>query len=532
MNPGRVKSLFEAMGIDVEAHAAANGDASVQAMYERIAASGRTEDQVVGSLFRAYPDQADDFVKALFSNRGITEIGTADETEEQRLDRIAQEIASGNRSVDDVRQSIQGIADRARAGGGGAPDPADPVVSGGVIRPTGPKHGIGILQGGTLTEVTRPGQEPLLIYRYQFPPGSGSFLYVQFDDDDQATQILGENFRNEPRYGFTRISSQAFENGNYENIGNASEFAGMTGGFTNYIDDVLREAASQAGISDPTILGQMMADPDMQRILVTGSLAGWSQERINAEKRRTTFWTDVLYPGIERFYGQTDQPERAWGEYASNVEASLTALGIQRDADGSFRSSIGELLDGGVAAQTFVGMTPTFVRARENSEYFQHLNAWTQRTLGKTIEFGDWFGVMAGEADPDVMLAAERATLSYIADQGGTRLSAGEIERLSTSTDLSDGEAMRIFAEFDESLTALSGRPIQKYGLNRDDLFSLKTGMKPMSGRPLEEIRRKALQAATEEGLMDDKKAALYVGFTEQGTVSRPGLQSARPMGA
>jgi hypothetical protein len=398
--------------------------------------------------------------------------------------------------------------------------------------PVGAAAGIpGVLGGGRVIQVERAGADDLYVMVYEWPAGSGKFISWQFDSREQVDQALGSGWASDPKYGYER-RADSWYNTNVNNVGSATEITGMSGTFSIYMDDLVREAALDAGITDPTMHGRMVSDKQMQDILVRGSLEGWSEERIMAEKRKTDFWTKTLYPGIEKLYGMTDNPEEAWAAYHRSVESSLISLGHERDPDGSYRGAVGRMLDAGVEPQTFVQMTPVYLRAEQNPDYFNLLNQWTQQTLGKTLEFGDWFDALAGQAEPDVMLAAERATLEWLAQRGGTKLTAEQVQRLSNQTDLSEGQAQAMFAEFDEALTSLAGQALGKYGLSRDDIFALKTGVTPLSGRSLEDVRVKAIQASREMGLMDDEKAGFYMGFTAQGTPERPGLQATRPMGA
>lgn len=454
---------------------------------------------------------------------------------DEQVGRITQElITRSGRTFGEIDNLLGGPGDILQGEGSstGTGGSSSGGGTSGVPQPVRTSSSVpGVLRGGTLVKVNRKDQEPIWAMVYEYPKGSGSFITWQFEDRAAMEATLGTAWRENSNLDFTTRSESWWTN-NANVVGDAAEIAGMTGTFNAYIEDVVRDAALQAGAKDPTILGKMINDPDMQRILVTGSLSGWSPEQIRAEQRKTTFWKKELYPGIEKLYGITDNPEAAWAEYQRSVESAMISLGTPRDADGSYRWATGKLLEKGVEAQTFNSMVGTFIRAKESPEYFAALQQWGQATLGKEIKFGDWFNILRGEAEADLMMMAERATLQYLANQAGTSVTADQIRRLSGGTDLSEGQAAQAFAEYDQALTALSGRAIGKYGLSRDDIFSLKTGLAPTSGRNLEEIRVKALQAATEEGLMDDEKAKFYTGFTPEGSVVRPGLAAARPEGA
>lgn len=380
----------------------------------------------------------------------------------------------------------------------------------------------GVLTGGHLVRIDRAGEEDYYMQVYEYPPGSGQYMAWQYDNLAQVQQTIGPN----PPFS---VQSDAFLQ-KVNVVGAASEIAGQTGTFINMVNTALEEGLRDSGISDPTIIGQMLNNPEMQVIFANAFMGEWTPEQIRAEQRKTSYWTDVLYPGIDNFYGQTQNPEQAWAEYAQSVEGALTSLGYVRDADGTFKSKVGTMLDLKIADQTFLGMTPTFLRAKQSPEYFASLSKWTQATLGKPLEFDDWFDLLAGEAEPDIMQVAERATLQFLADTAGTRLTDEGIMRLSAQTDMSEAQARAAFAEYDAALTALGSRGISKYSLSRDDLFALKTGIAPLSQRSLEEIRTKSLQAMREEGLLDDEKIDLFIGYSQtRGNPNRPGLNMLAP---
>jgi len=275
---------------------------------------------------------------------------------------------------------------------------------------------------------------------------------------------------------------------------------------------------------------QMLNDQDIQNILAMATFGGWTPEQITAAKRDTHFWKDVLYPGIEKFYGRTANPEAAWANYSSSVESSLIELGYQRDDDGSFKSTIGELLDGNVEAQTFKDMVPTFIKASQQPEFFNALDQWSNTMLGVDLEFGEWFDLLDGNATPELQEVAQAATLTYQAQTRGTTISNDQISRIVAQTDMNEQQVQSLLGEFDSALTALGERGLGRYDLSRDEILALSAGISPESGRSLEQIRQKAGQAMREEGLLDDQKISFFVGYdSAKGTPIRPGLNPLAP---
>src|SRR5690606_6321106 len=194
--------------------------------------------------------------------------------------------------------------------------------------------------------------------------------------------------------------------------------------------EVMHDAAMQAGLRDPSIIGRIANDPEMQRIMAQATIGNWTPEQIVAEQRNTNFWKNELYPGIEHFYGKTSQPEQAWANYVGNVTPALRQLCYEPDANGTFNEQIKTMLDSGIDDQTFLSQAPVFARAQQNLQFAQVLNEWAQRDLGREIGFNDWFDLLAGESIPELEQLAERASLAYMAQEASANITqAQEIGR-------------------------------------------------------------------------------------------------------
>jgi hypothetical protein len=259
------------------------------------------------------------------------------------------------------------------------------------------------------------------------------------------------------------------------------------------------------------------------------ALGGWTQEQLTAELRDTHLWKRVLYPGIAQLYGQTAEPEQAWLNYQRNVESSLESLGYAKDADGTYRQTIGKMLRKGISDSMFVDAVPVFVRAAESTNYFDALNQWTQTELGKTITFGDWFDVLSGEAAPDIARTFELAQLQFVSNQTGVGAGADMLRKIAQDTSLTEQQAFSVFNETERNLLALGDEALGRYGLTRDELLSAASGIPSVSGRSTESIRQLAQKAAVEAGLADDVSTQLFVGYTNRGTPERPGLKALSP---
>src|SRR3990167_558053 len=392
--------------------------------------------------------------------------------------------------------------------------------------------------GGTATTDADPGTLPGVLaggqtirvedrwYQvYEFPPGSGQYVSYQYSGMEQMEAILGRG----PAYSWwnptdfnNKVLAQA----------QAEEVVGLQGSWQGFTNEIMQDAAAQAGIRDPSLVGRIASDPEMQRIMAQSIVGDWTPAQILAEQRKTAFWNDVLYPGIARFYGKTAQPEKAWLDYTTNVESGLIALGYQRDADGTYNTQIKRILDQGLDDQIFLSQVPIFQQAQQNVRYANVLSRWTQRALGKTLDLGDFFGLPAGESLPELQAVAEKATIAYQAQQAKAGISDAQIIRLAAETDMSEQQAAALFGEFNRAILALGEPGLKRGGLTRDEVLSAAAGIDPMSGRSIEEVRLLAAKLAQENDLFDEEKIQFYTGYDTSGRPVRPGLAGLAPEGA
>ncbi len=350
-----------------------------------------------------------------------------------------------------------------------------------------------------------------------------------FDSEEAMKAALGENAA--ATFGLTVLTQdQIDDDDTMWVLGDAAGHAGQEQSYAAYWDDVKTEAALEAGIRNPGMLGRYLADPDIQRIIAEGEAGGWSEERIMAEIRNTEFYLEVLYPGIESILeAGLPNPEAQYNQYMQTVDGSLEALGYERDADGTFRTQIGLMLEQGIKADKFVGLAPTFIKAQNNTEFGAMLNAWTQKDLGVTLDFENWFDVMEGNTTPEINEVVQKAQIAYRAQQGKLGLSDDVINRIAAATDLNEVQINAAFTGTEQALFALGDRGLAITGLTIDDLISAPLDIAGASGLSPQEVRAMTRKVATELGVRDDPKATLFQSFSKRGTPVTPGQQALRP---
>ena len=350
------------------------------------------------------------------------------------------------------------------------------------------------------------------------------FISYQFNDFAQVDATFGKQ----------PTLSKRSENWFNQNIiaeAAAEEIIGLGGTFQGLADEIMRDAATAAGITDPSLIGLIASNPEMQDIMAKAIIGDWTQTQITAAQRNTTFWKETLYPGIEQFYGKTTNPEKAWSEYTASVSGALRQLGYELDADGTFNSRIKEMLDAGIDAQTFLGQVPTFLLATQNSEFAAILNEWTLRDLGVEVGFQDWFDLLEGNSTTEIEQVAENARTAWIAQNQGVELSNAEIAAFAERTQLTEAQAAAAFLEVNQAMLALGPKGLARGGLTRDDVLAAAGGFAPEFGS-IEEVRLKVAKLARESDLFDEEKINFFVGFDPLGRPNRPGLQTLAPEGA
>lgn len=439
--------------------------------------------------------------------------------------------AGGNRGFNELSQDIQNYRPTsALATGtpGGAPPTRTDTSPGGTALKgnTGGSATPGVMKGGKLMRVTRPNAPDTYVMAYDW---NGTTVYWTFEGQDQVKAALGDNW-------LTQISGTVTHASLTSGVdaGDASEIIGNKVHFNTFVNEAQVEAAQAAGLNDPTMLSKLVNDPAYQRLLaeIAVDIDDWTPERIMSEVRNLPVYQNEIFPGITNFFGY-DDPEQQWYAYQSNVEDALESLGVKRDPDGSYRKTIGQMLNNKVSDSLFMQMTPTFIKAQNNIQYAATLDKWFQKELGRSIDFNSWYDVLSGTADADALDVANKATLQHTSTQalGGDALTDAEVERVAGSTTLSEEQARMAMSEFGQTLQSMEG-VMGKYGVTRDELISLATGIESPTGRSLQETRRLAQQAAMEAGMQDDEKLKYYLGFSPLGRPERPGLQDLAPEGA
>ncbi|KKM39542.1 hypothetical protein LCGC14_1564330 [marine sediment metagenome] len=260
---------------------------------------------------------------------------TGSELEDQIRDDIARVIITKQVIMDFYGVSADEAEQVILGGNEGGINFSDlGAITGGGISSGGLR---GVRDGGDLVKVERADGTSYFALRYNV---QGIEHLYSFDSSAAAEKAIGG------LEGATVLSEDTVNDGDTWLLGDAAAMVGQEGSYQVYFDGIMTEAALEAGIQNPGMLGLFAADQDIMRIMAEAEAGDWGDVRIEAAVRTTEFYLETLYPGIDNILKQgIGNPEAAWKNFNNSVEDMLTALGYTRDADGSFRSKIEEMLD-------------------------------------------------------------------------------------------------------------------------------------------------------------------------------------------
>jgi len=486
-----------------------------------------------------------------------------DELGEITAERIAgwvAEIDAGNaRSADDIRDDIfkyvvgrdaimdvlgvdAATADALILGGndGGqnfsdleVDEDGNIVTSKEKVTPEGGEGFPGLMAGGTIHLVDNGDQPDYYIVAYEWPPGSGHSFFYTFDSKEALEAFTGPDFGGIQQGG--DIVEKALSDPKlFTNGGDSNEIADIDGSFNSYMDDIVTKTLTLAGINDPTRLGAALKDPSIQLLIaqaVEGDIDTDSPQFL-AMLRDNDYYKNVVYPGIENFYGMTDNPEAAYAMYKQNVETTFKAMGIEKDADGSYDSTLARMLDAGISDTEFTKFAPTYLRATNNQGYMDSLNKWLAAAGVPILEnFDDLFDVLAGTAPPDVAQVVELANASYVASNAGFSVGDAMIQEIADRTDLTEAELAQAFSTSDRDLLALGPAGLRTLGITQEDVISTAAGY-TRGTRSIEEMKSQIAKAKKEQGIQDDPTATIFTDFNREGAPVKKGLQSTISEGA
>ena len=479
-------------------------------------------------------DRVNGWIQEMVSGTGVggREGLTGSALEDQLRDDIAKHVITKEvfmEFYDLSAEEAEGVILGGNEGGTNFGDLGVGIAAGGSGGPfgTGSSGGSGsFITGGTIVKIDRgPGQEPL--WGVQFTtPGGMNHVYT-FADEASLNASMGDNAA--VAQGFITIQEGALNEGDTWVMGDAALWAGQSGSYGEFWNDLVDDVALSSGVQDPGRLGDYVNDPEIAQLMAEAHQAGWAEVELQAQIRKTKYYLEVLYPGIQNILDKGDEinPEAAWKEYSQSVEATLRGLGYEPDENGSYRNEIGKMLDLNITTEDFLAIAPMYKRAQDNPELFAALDFWMEQEHGRPVDFDDLFDAIAGLDSGELSDVIEKATIQFHANQRSTILSPEQITRLATLSDLSEDQISQSFSGVEETLLALGVKGLRTSGLTEAALVDAAFDINQDSSA--NETRRLARKAILERGLSDDRKAQFFGSFDSSGKPFRPGLTGAAP---
>jgi len=460
-------------------------------------------------------EKVDQYVQSQFDTRNI-DPATSGETAIDRINRISDELQAGDRRFSELGTTLDKFGTATTDVG------ADTVQPQAQTDTTS-----GVMPGGVIHKVDNPGQDDYYIITYEYPPGSGNQFFYRFDSLATLEESVGPNLGGgSVEVGPTVPESQLSD---WVDAGDSNEISGVTGSFDEYMNDIVRGVAERAGIGDPSRVSDALRDPEMQTVMAKIAAGKLNAAQSKALIRKTDYYKNVAYPGIENFYAGSDNPEQAYDTYLRNIANTSKKLGIPPGPDGTYRDTAGKMLDAKVSDVAYASFQPIFQRAQANAGYADALNKWTEKYAGKTINnFEDWFDVLAGTAPAEINQIAEAAGLQYLADNAGFDITDTQLRTIADTVNLTEAQASQVFSNTARSLLSLGERGLRRGDLTAQDVLNAEAGF----GDNIDKIKLKVQKLATEEGLVDDPSAKYFTDYNAKGSPIKSGLRSGLQEGA
>ena len=435
------------------------------------------------------------------------------------MTRELQELQRQHLGVElDVRDPARPVQGGDRRGGGGGPDgrgrrdgrgdgpgyegvdgpPAQTLsedrTSGDVGTPDG------ALGGYQVVRISGDGAEDSYGLLYDWPSIGGGvsdrkFLY-RFDSYQQAVQTLGEDFD----YWSTISEGEIIESfqegdGLYINAGSATEVIGQGGSWKQLVNNMLAQGLQGIGATDPTILGGLYQQSEVMDLIAQYVVGDLTPQWLVGEIRKTDYYTQVVYPGIDEFYGRSANPEQEWNTYYGNIEDVLRAYGFQPDPKRGFRDMVGELLGQGVDDSEVIGFQETWFRTRDAAPYLPILNEWLAEDGLPGLTLDTLFDTFAQTMPDELRSIAEKANIQYAVEQQGFSLSRTQISEFASRAALDAQGYERVANQVGSQLAALGPAGLDQTGYGVDHLLSAAAGLEH-GGVGAGDVRRRVQSVA------------------------------------
>lgn len=497
--------------------------------------SGRTYEELRSDIFKyvVTPDRVREYARAAFTERGLN-IATGDETEEERLDRITEELMSGSRTFLDLNTTLDKFGRREGEG-----DPADlnpdddvDVTRDAPEEEDRAERGVGGGSDELTTILTSKSME------WFFDPNSGKW-YVSYKLPNserraffeatgaQLDAIFGEGVR-PANYQVTTLAELAQRDG-YVFSGDIAEVQG-TGSFEAEVERVIALALDEGRLPEWASESGAVMD-----ILYIAQAEGKSDEWI-IEQISTLPEFKERFPHIEALQNlglTVTEAVTGFLEFEHGLKQLVLRDG--GDPNSVTPDEVGAALAKGHSLEDAQFVFRIFDTMEKNQGALEAFNQVLAARGAEPLDEDGWFDFLAGNAPKELYDIWEESSLLRAAEDAGLNIDVNAAIDLARRT-----EGLTSYEGALEGLSVAARNLLQfrteialdRYGLNEQDLIDLSLNLAPSSGTSQAEIARN-IERAVGAAKAQTQRARVnpFKRFTDEGTPQAASLSKLRQEG-
>lgn len=472
-------------------------------------------------------DKVQAWVKDAFESRGMT-VETADEAEADRLQRIAQQLATGERTFDELGKTLDSLK-----------SPGDNNTSDGVDVTEGPppeenkvQAGVG---GGTDTTVSILTSKDMKWYfdlssgkwyvSYKLPNSNRNMFFEA--TGSQLDAIFGDGMR---PAGYEQLEENGFATlgarDGFTFGGDVAEVEG-TGSFEGEVDKVIARA-----LDEGTLPSWASKDGAVFDLLYVAASEGKSQDWLIEELSKLSSFKQ-RFPNIDSLKNVGLTTTEAVTGFLE-LESGIKQLTVRDGGDPSAvtPARIGDMLAKGHSLADAEFTFQIFDTMEKNAGALEAFNEVLVARGQQPLSDDEMYDFMAGNAPKELYDIWEEASLNRAAADAGLNLGVDAAIELAKKTEglTSYGSAMEGLTEAAKNILQFrSELALDQFGLNQEDLVDLSLGLPPSSGQSQADIAQNMQKAfLSAKATRERARINPFKRFTNEGVPQSASLSKVR----
>lgn len=454
-----------------------------RARLERIAADNRSVGQVRDDLLRwmardqgiTVEQVVANVIRNYFTAAGL-DIGTSQESEADRLARIAREVLSGQRTLHEVQATVTELAGggSGRGGGGDGITDVPPVQIGSSTVPA----------GGRLIRVDNPqgSDEPHLYYIVYEWRG------VQFAYEVGGPARFKELFGSTDNFdGFTKMSQSGFDDANFVQVGLIDQELGATESLGSRIERDIRAL----GMED--LPGWLANSPDALALVGQATAQEWSSGRLWTELSGTGAFQERFGAVFSRYKTENVTIADAVAQIVRDEEALAAAMRPWAEQGVDTATLHGFMNNGwtGSAAAQVLEAAEDLARRPDSLDF---VNAVLMESGFAPLDEVSYINALHGHGPQEAIEAVNTAQAARALIESGIDLADDDVDLIMDLVDTSDRlltpESWRALAQELSFNIMRNTRELSagKLGLGEDDLVAAAFGRESPTGKSTGEV--------------------------------------------